>query len=234
MTQGRSTQEVAVAQVVVLVGRDRYGDPWHDHAATSDAVATLLRADGHDVEVRSVFPDALDDVGRPDVLVVNCGQGPLDAADADAWRGFHDRRAALVDEGVAVLGLHQAANTFGDDPRWAATLGGRWVDDVSWHPPLGEARFRVVDTTHPVTHGLDDVDAVDERYADLRVADDAHVLLVADVADDAGATRAHPVVWVAAGPGRVLYDALGHDVRSYAFPSRRALLRREVAWLLDA
>ncbi|QHT58362.1 ThuA domain-containing protein [Cellulomonas sp. H30R-01] len=223
-----------MAQVVVLVGRDRYGDPWHDHAATSDAVATLLRADGHDVTVRSVFPDALDDVDRPDLLVVNCGQGPLDPAHADAWRGFHDRREALVADGVAVLGLHQAANTFGDDPRWAATLGGRWDDDVSWHPPLGAARFRVVDAMHHVTHDLDDVDAVDERYADLLVADGAHVLLVADVTGDDGATRTHPVVWVAPGPGRALYDALGHDVRSYASPSRRTLLRREVAWLLDA
>lgn len=223
-----------MAQVVVLVGRDRYGDPWHDHAATSDAVATLLRADGHEVAVRSVFPEALDDVGRPDLLVVNCGQGPLDPSAADAWRGFHDRRTALVDEGVAVLGLHQAANTFGDDPRWAATLGGRWDDDVSWHPPLDEARFRVVDATHPVTDGLGDVVAVDERYADLLVADDSSVLLAADVTGDDGTTRAHPVAWVAAGQGRVVYDALGHDVRSYASPSRRALLRREVAWLLDA
>lgn len=223
-----------MAQVVVLVGRDRYGDPWHDHAATSDAVATLLRAEGHDVRLRSVFPDALDDLERPDLLVVNCGQGPLHPDAADAWRGFHDRRAALVDDGVPVLGLHQAANTFGDDPRWAQALGGRWDDDVSWHPPLGDARFRVVDATHPVTDGLGDVVAVDEQYADLLVADDAHVLLVADVTGDDGATRAHPVVWVAAGPGRVVYDALGHDVRSYASTSRRALLRREVAWLLQA
>lgn len=223
-----------MAQVVVLVGRDRYGDPWHDHAATSDAVATLLRAEGHDVAVRSVFPDALDGVDRPDLLVVNCGQGPLDPAAAEEWRGFHDRRAALVDGGTAVLGLHQAANTFNDDPRWAATLGGRWDDDVSWHPPLDEARFRVVDRAHPVTDGLDEVVAPDERYVDLVVSGDVRVLLVADVPDGDGATRPHPVVWVAGGAGRVVYDALGHDVRSYASPSRRALLRREVAWLLDA
>ncbi|GCE77545.1 ThuA domain-containing protein [Cellulomonas biazotea] len=222
-----------MTRVLVLVGRDRYGDPWHDHAATSDAVATLLRADGHDVTLRSTFPDALDDVGPADVdlLVVNSGRGPLDG-DAGAWRSFHDRRAALVDGGVPVLGVHQAANTFGDDPRWATALGGCWVEGASWHPPLGDATFRVVDDGHPVTSGLSTVTATDERYADLVVAGGSRVLVVADVEHADGTSVAHPVVWVAPGPGRVLYDALGHDVRSYASPSRQDLLRRGVAWLL--
>ncbi|AEE44997.1 ThuA domain-containing protein [Cellulomonas fimi] len=219
-----------MTNVLVLAGRGRYGDPWHDHAATTDAIATLLRADGHDVVVRSTFPDALDDV-RPDLLVVNSGRGPLDPAEDDDWRGFHDRRAALVAAGVPVLGVHQAANTFGDDPRWPATLGGRWVEGVSWHPPLDAATFRVLDAHHPVTAGLAEVAATDERYADLEVASASRVLLAADVAGDDG-TGAHPVVWVGPGPGRVVYDALGHDVRSYSSPDRRALLRREVAWLL--
>ena len=51
------------------------------------------------------------------------------------------------------------------------------------------------------------------------------------VADHDG--TAHPVVWVAPGPGRIVYDALGHDVRSYDSPSRVDLLRREVRWLLS-
>ena len=55
-----------------------------------------------------------------------------------------------------------------------------------------------------------------------------HVLVVAD---HEGA--AHPVVWVAPGPGRIVYDALGHDVRSYDSPSRVDLFRREVRWLLS-
>lgn len=223
-----------MAHVVVLVGRDRYGDPWHDHAATSDAVATLLRFDGHDVTVRSTFPDALTDDDAPDLLVVNSGRGPIDPVETPQWRAFHDRRAALVADGLPVLALHQAANTFGDDSRWAATIGGRWVDGTSWHPTIDEARFRVVDPGHPVTRGLDDVVALDERYADLVVAGDATVLLVADVTGDDGALGEHPVVWTAPGPGRVLYDALGHDVRSYASPGRCELLRREVAWLLGA
>jgi uncharacterized protein len=225
-------------RVLVLVGRGRYGDTWHDHAAQADEVVRLLRADGHDVRVRSTFPTTLADLGDwvPALLVVTAGRAE-DVTDADGeWRAFHDARHALVACGTAVLGLHQAANTFADDPRWAATLGGRWVEGRSWHPPHATATFRVVDDEHPVTGGLRAVTADDERYADLEVAPDSRVLVVADVspdeADEHGTPGAHPVVWQAPGPARVLYDALGHDVRSFASQDRRALLTAELAWLL--
>jgi len=208
----------ATSHVVVLVGRGPYGDPWHDHAGTSDVIAQVLRADGHDVTVRSTFPDALDDV-TPDLLVVNAGAGPETGEDHTR---LHDRRDALVRAGTAVLAVHQAANTFGDDPRWAATIGGRWVEGTSWHPPIGPATFTVHD--HPATTGLEVVATHDERYCDLVVDDDVRVLLTTDVE---GTTQ--PIAWTHGE--RVLYDALGHDVRAYG-PARCELLRREAAWLL--
>jgi hypothetical protein len=215
---------------LVLVGHGRYEDPWHDHAATSHALATLLTEDGWDVTLRSTFPDALDGVARPDLLVVNAGSGRPDPAfdgDDDAWLPFHDRRAALVADGVPVLAVHQSANTFVDDPRWAATLGGRWVEGTSWHPPLGDAVFRVADDAHPVTAALGaaPLAAYDERYLDLVRDPSVHVLAVARH-DDVD----HPVVWVAPD-GLAVYSALGHDVRSYSSASHRVLLRSAVAWL---
>ena len=59
-------------------------------------------------------------------------------------------------------------------------------------------------------------------------APDVQVLVVADHEG-----TAHPVVWVAPGPGRIVYDALGHDLRSYDSPTRVALFRGEVRWLLS-
>lgn len=214
---------------LVLVGRGRYEDPWHDHAATSHALVSLLEDAGWTAQLRSTFPDALDDAS-PDLLVVNAGSGRVDPefdGTDDVWRAFHDRRAALTDGGVPVLAVHQAANTFEDDPRWAATLGGRWIEGTSWHPPLGDAAFRVVDGAHPVTSGVPDgIAAVDERYLDLQVSGPVHVLAVAD--HDG---TPHPVVWAVEGRTRVVYSALGHDVRSYASPSHRALLRSAAGWL---
>ena len=71
------------------------------------------------------------------------------------------------------------------------------------------------------------IETTDEQYLDLRVDPASQALLVAE---HDGAM--HPVLWVAPGPGRVLYDALGHDVGAYDSAGRQELLRREVSWLL--
>ena len=200
--------------MLVLTGRGPFGDAWHDHAATSHAIARLLESDGFRVVVGSTFPDT--DLGDTDLVVVNAGRG---VDDADDW---YPLRAALHD-GPPLLALHQSANGVVD----ADALCGQWVEGRSWHPPFGPASFRVVDDEHPVTAGMSVVHADDERYLDLVVSPESRVLLVADHAG-----VAHPVVWVAAGPRRVVYDALGHDVRSYDSPSRRDLLLREARWLV--
>ncbi|MBO3095148.1 ThuA domain-containing protein [Cellulomonas dongxiuzhuiae] len=211
-------------RALVLAGRARYADPWHDHAATSHAVACELADAGFDVAVRSTFPDALADLRAADLLVVNAGQGPVDDDDA-VWRPLHERVRDHAAAGGPVLALHQAAMTFADSPWWSDVMGGRWVEGRSWHPPQGVATFDVR-AGHPVTRGLGPLVVDDERYTDLVVAPDVGAL----VTHDEGAAT-HPVVWVVAGR-RVVYDALGHDVGSYAAPARAALLRREARWLV--
>lgn len=232
-----------MATVLVLVGAGRYADEWHDHAAQGDEVARAARSLGHDVRIRSTRPTTFAELGAwtPDLLVVTAG-GDAAAQPDDAWRAFHDARQAAVAAGAAVLALHQAAYAFADDPRWAATIGGRWVEGRSWHPARGRTQVRVVDGGHPVTAGLSGGPLVvdDERYADLEVAPDVRTLVVAEVdaaevgpaeADPARHAGRHPVVWAASGPGRVLFDALGHDPAAYG-GDRATLLMRELTWLL--
>jgi type 1 glutamine amidotransferase len=219
-----------MTHALVLAGHGRYEDPWHDTAAIAHRVAQLLADDGIGSTVRGTLPAALDGVD-PDLVVVTSGRGRPDAdfdgTDHD-WAPFHARLEQLVASGVPLLALHQATNTFLDSPAWGRLLGGRWIEGTTWHPPLGTASFRVVDPSHPLVAGLDEVTAEDEQYLSLQVSPDVQVLVVADHEG-----TAHPVVWVAPGPGRVVYDALGHDVRSYGSPSRVDLFRREVRWLLD-
>lgn len=144
---------------LVLVGRGRYEDPWHDHAAVAHEVVKVLADGGLDVTVRGTFPGALDDVvtaaGGPELVVVVAGTGrtdpDLDGTDED-WSDFHAALDSLVGSGVPILALHASANTFTDSPVWARHLGGRWVPGVSMHAPIGEARFTVADL-HPVTAG---------------------------------------------------------------------------------
>jgi type 1 glutamine amidotransferase len=226
-------------RILVLAGRGRYEDPWHDHAATSHRLALLLaglQVGGRpaSVDVRSTFPEALDDLGDVDLLVVNSGtssSGFHEAAighDA-AWEPFHERLEAWARAGGRLLAVHQAANTFDDAPGWEAVLGGRWVEGTSTHPPIGTARVALASGTHPVTEGLGAVEAFDERYCRLRVAPSSQVL--GWVTDDAG--ERHPVLWIAdAHGGRTVYCGLGHDVRSYDSPSHRELLLRAATWLL--
>ena len=227
----------APKRVLVLSGRGRYEDPWHDMAATSHRVATLLTSAGHDVVVRGSFPDAADDLDGVDLLVVNTASGRPDPAhdgDDATWAPFHEAVRAFADAGRPVLALHQGANTFADSPHWERILGGRWVDGTSMHPTIGPATFTVAGPEHPIGATLvagptGAVTAFDERYSYLRVSPDVEVILT-QVHDDV----THPVVWAHQGGGvRVVYDGLGHDVRSYASASRCALLRTEVAWLLD-
>ncbi|QCB95213.1 ThuA domain-containing protein [Cellulomonas shaoxiangyii] len=219
-----------------MVGRGRYEDPWHDDAATAGALQPLLAAEGWDVHVHGTSPALLADdglvaatVGRPDLVVVAAGTGRSDPdfdGDDAAWAAFHTALAGFVTGGVPLLALHAAANTFHDAPAWSGLVGGRWTDGTSWHPPIGTATFDVADPAHPVTAGLGPVEAFDEQYCDLAVDPGSHVLLTTRHEG-----RDHPVVWVAPGPARVVYDGLGHDVRSWASPSRRDLVRRTVAWL---
>lgn len=229
----------------MLSGRGRYEDPWHDMAATSHRVASILDESmaGCDVVVRGSFPDAARDLAEVDLLVVNTASGRRDPShdgDDGTWGGFHEAVRAFADAGRPVLALHQAANTFADSRHWERILGGRWVDGTSMHPPIGEAIFEVREITggrgrlHPLTtpltgvHGDGRVTAFDERYSYLRISEGVQVLLTQhhDGAD-------HPVVWVnEVGGVRVVYDALGHDTRSYDSPSRRVLLLAEVDWLL--
>lgn len=220
-------------RILVLAGRGRFEDPWHDHAATSHRLALTLGALG-DVEVRSAFRESLDDLDAVDVLVLNLScpkPGYLDAnLDPEEWAGFYDVLDAWARAGGRILAVHQSALAFPDEPRYEEILGGRWVEGISGHPPIGEMRLRLAVGTHPVTDGLTGVEAFDERYCDLRVGASSQVLgFVHDDEDEP-----HPALWVtAAHGGRTVYTPLGHDLRSYASPTHQDLLVNAALWLLE-
>ncbi|MEV6964090.1 ThuA domain-containing protein [Hamadaea sp. NPDC051192] len=228
-------------RVLVLAGRGRYEDPWHDHAATSYAVAVELESLGVEVRIRSTFAAAFALLDEVDLLVVNCGRGRTDPAfdgTDEQWRQAHADVDRYARSGRAILGLHQAANTFPDNPGWRSILGGRWIPGHSMHPPQSVATFTPagvplegVDSAgavHPVVDGLGPVVADDEQYCELDVAETSQILLTThhDGVDQ-------PVAWLSSG-ARAIYDGLGHGVESYASDSRRRLLHREAMWLLGA
>lgn len=214
-------------RATVISGAGRYSDPWHPFAQTSAAVADLLGVHGLSVQVHPT------DTGPPDLsgvdlLVVNSGGGST-RADDEAHPDTGPLRGAVLDfvrAGGPALVVHTGSNTFYETEEWAALIGGRWVPGLSMHPPLDVSRVSVRE--HPITSALPEPVVRDERYCHLQVAPSAEVLI-----SHTHEGVEHALMWThRIGELRVIHNALGHDAEAYTGTFRRALLTRELDWLL--
>ncbi|MEO3872413.1 ThuA domain-containing protein [Nonomuraea sp. B12E4] len=208
------------------------GGLFHDFAATSAALAEALAEVGVESEITEDIAGALSEPPEVQLITVNALRWQMAEDRFTDLRGEWrfdlpaEARATLLDhldQGGGLLCVHSASICFDDWQGWPRVLGGCWEWPRSHHPPLGWTSVRV-HGTHPVVEGLRDFDVVDEVYSDLRVLPDVEPLASAN---------GQPLVW--ARPvrrGRVLYDALGHDTRSYDNEIHRTLLRRAALWLL--
>ena len=222
-------------RAVILSGAGRYADPWHRFAETSAALAGILGGAGYHVHVSDDLLAGLAELGDAELLVVNAGNpanprpegepeppAPTETQLAAAAAGLD---AALA-RGIGVLAVHAAASTLPELPAFGHALGARWVEGASWHPPIGEARVHLVGT-HPIAEGVADFTVFDERYSGLRL--DGVIEPIAEHEEDG---MRHPLIWARElGASRVVYDALGHDTRSYDSPEHRELLTRALDWL---
>jgi type 1 glutamine amidotransferase len=155
-----------------------------------------------------------------DALVLyTTGSEPL-GADVPAIGKF-------VRGGGALIGIHNAADSFTANPDYVALLGGRFRT----HPAQLDIAVEYTDAAHPITHGLVPFTVLDELYlfADY---DPARVHLLAQTRsfDDDGPV---PVCWAREeGGGRVFYLSLGHNPATLEDPNWRALFQRGVQWAL--
>ncbi|WP_394550791.1 ThuA domain-containing protein [Agromyces sp. MMS24-JH15] len=228
-----------MSRAMILSGAGRYADPWHPFAATSERLAALVREAGYDVEVREDVDAALAGLGEEvDLLVVNAGDpsGPVDDGEAAEFADALDGEGppsvdpeplrAAIERGIGILAMHASASSLPDYPAFHTAIGGRWIQGESWHPEFGEAHVHLVGD-HPVRAGLLDFDVQDERYTHLRLHD-----VIEPVAEHVEDGVRHPLIWAREfGRSRLVYDALGHDTRSYDSTTHRALLLRAIDWL---
>ncbi|MGW4798460.1 ThuA domain-containing protein [Nonomuraea sp. NPDC004297] len=208
------------------------GGLFHDFAATSAALAEVLAEVGVESEITEDIAGALSEPSEVQLITVNALRWQMTQdrfADLrEEWRFSLPAQARTtlldhLDRGGGLLCMHAASICFDDWQGWPRVLGGCWTWPKSHHPPLGWTGVRV-HGEHPVVEGLRDFDVVDEVYSDLDVLPDVEPL---------ASSHGQPLVW--ARPvrrGRVLYDALGHDTRSYDNEVHRALLKRAALWLL--
>ncbi|MEU6429997.1 ThuA domain-containing protein [Microbispora sp. NPDC046973] len=206
----------------------------HDFPATSAALAGVLAEIGIESEITEDVAGALAAPAPVDLITVNALRWRMDgddfAEERDRWR-FETPdsvRAALLGHlarGGGLLAVHTASLCFDDWPEWAEILGGAWRWGTSYHPPIGRAKVRL-GADHPIVDGLAGFEVTDEVYTDLDLLPEVEPLAYSDD---------QPLLWArTVAGGRVVYDALGHDTRSYENPVRRTLLRRAARWLLGS
>jgi len=140
--------------------------------------------------------------------------------------------AAAVTAGKGLVGVH-GANILGwqgdgldpaDRPLFEL-LGNRYLSHGPGHHE-GRHTIEIV-ADHPVTAGLSDFELFDEYYEFELAADDVTMLAQRHRADG----RVIPVAYAKDhGAGRVVYIALGHDMRAWGEPSFRALVRQALRW----
>jgi uncharacterized protein len=220
-------------RALVLTG----GPAGHPFDATAGHLAAILTGAGYEASVTSDVEGAFAALDRCDVLAVN----------ALRWRMLDERYAearpehafspspagreavnAFLHRGGALLASHTAPICFDDWPGWGDVVGASWRWGRSSHPPLGPARVEVRPDAHPVVSGVAaEFEVIDEIYGDMDVRPDVEPLAWGTV----GAGR-HPVLWAReTGGGRVVYDALGHDERSFGVAAHQQILRQAVRWL---
>lgn len=215
-----------MSTVLVLSGAGPYADAWHRFNETSNRLAMIIDDLGHDVRVNNRVEDALIDLETVDLLVINVGN-PTAARQVEIVAAMQQSLLDHLDRGGGLLAVHSSSISFATMPRWSEILGGHWVSGTSMHPALSETMINTCGP-HPITDGLGDITVTDERYSYLYTESDV-TLLGRHIHDH----RWHPIIWARdTGGGRVVYDGLGHDTRSYDSPGHVELIRRSVTWLL--
>ena len=149
---------------------------------------------------------------------------------------FHTgQQQALADAvalGKGLVGIH-CTNVMGWqddglDPAYRPffeLLGNRYL---SHGPGHHEGRHTVeIVASHPVTEGVTDFELFDEYY-EFELADDKVTVLAQRHRADGAVI---PVMYAReAGAGRVVYLALGHDMRAWGEPPFRQLVRQALTW----
>lgn len=186
-----------------LAGVDAYIQHLDDFATSTDAVR-----DSYDVLL----------------FYIMMMEGPTDAL--PGFRGKPRRvleRLAQTGQGIVVM--HHALLAYPEWPAWNALvgIGDRKLHGYSHDETLA---IQVVDSTHPITQGLQDWTLVDETYAMADADADNQLLLTVDHADSM-----RTIAWARTyGQSRIFCLQLGHDNQAWADQNFQTLVRQGIAW----
>jgi type 1 glutamine amidotransferase len=209
------------------------GDDIHHDLLSASLVFQQLGTEAGFATRRAIgtarFVEPRPETAEADVYVLYTAGGQFDTAQQQALLD-------AVTAGKGVVAVH-GANIMGwqgdgISPAWLPLfrlLGNR---DLSHGPGHHEGRHTIeVVADHPITAGVETFDLFDEYY-EFEFADDDVTVLAQRHRDDGVVI---PVLYVReVGAGRVVYLALGHDMRSWGEPAVRALVRQAIQWAAGA
>ena len=205
------------------------GDDIHHDLLSASLVFQQLGTEAGFATRRAIgtarFVEPRPETAEADVYVLYTAGGQFDTAQQQALLD-------AVTAGKGVVAVH-GANIMGWEgdgisPAWLPLfrlLGNRYLSHGPGHHE-GRHTIEVV-AEHPVTAGVETFDLFDEYY-EFEFADDDVTVLAQRHRDDGVVI---PVLYVReVGAGRVVYLALGHDMRSWGEPAVRALVRQAIRW----
>jgi len=159
---------------------------------------------------------------RYDVVYLNFNNWGKPDPDAQA----EERLKRFVAKGGGLVVMHFASGSFETWPDYVKLAGKVW-DRKNTHDPRGPFRVELVDSLHPITHGMHSFDTDDELYVCL--TGDQPVQLLAQARSVNG--NYYPMAFTHRyRKGRIFHTTLGHDARAIHIAGTAELIRRGVAW----
>ena len=129
---------------------------------------------------------------------------------------------SFVESGRGFLPIHTASACFGNEPRFAALVGGRFKEQKA-----GTLKTTTLDQAHPIMQGVGDYETWEQTF----VHDQANATGRKVLAERVEGETKEPWTWVREqGKGRVFYTASGHDEKTWKNPEFQKLLRNAIVW----
>ena len=225
-------------KVLIITGNHGY----HDWKATTPFLKGLLTKAGLSVDVTETPASDLtaENLAKYDALLLNYRDKP-DGPENTRWTDANKKAFTdAVNGGKGLVVYHFASSAFTQGDEWSkeyekVTAGG-WRKQ-GFHGKRHEYDVTVKESDHPIAKGLAGTyhHSNDELYQNSLVPEGATVLVTAwsEPSKDPKNTGKHePMVWVTNyGKGRVVNNALGHDVPAMEqSPIFQALMVRCVEW----
>jgi len=207
------------------------GDYYHNPEYAFEGVGSAILGEGLELHCTTDYATLGADTLADAVMLVILRDG-IECADGEdapsvAWMRPEQEEAIerFVTGGGAFLALHNAGWGYPWQGGHRRPLGGYYIG----HPPLRRFSVEVVNTTHPVTAGVEDYEIEDEQHWLHWDYDRVTPLLVSRGPDGrqsvSGWAHTH-------GKGRVVYLPHGHTLEAIRHPMFQTMLRNAIRWSL--